>query len=472
MDLGEPIDTSGLWSPERRLMTIGLVMTVTLVASESIAIATVMPKVAKDLNGHTLYGWVFSAFILGSLVGTVVAGQRADRDGPLPPFITGAGLFAIGLLVGGLAQHMVVLVIGRAVQGIGAGAVPAVAYAVIGRHYPERLRPRMFATLSTAWVLPGLAGPAVASVVANAFGWRWVFLGLLPLVAVALTITLPPLRALPDTRIDGEQATPQVGGSGRIGAALLLAGGTALFLSGTGSHNLVVAAPLAIAGIAIAIRPLRRLMPDGTLRARPGLPAAIAMRGLNNIVFFGTDAFVPLALTRVRHQSTLYGGATLTAASIMWTAGAWIQAHFVARIGARRLVRLGLTLIAAGVVAVLATLSPAVPVATGIVAWAVAGLGMGLAYAPIALTVLAEAPKGEEGTASASMNLADNLGVALGTGLGGAAIAYGEISHWTPRTGIALAFVIVLSAAAVGAVASRGLPGAPDRVEQPEHVGA
>lgn len=456
------------------MMTLGLVMTVTLVASEALAIATVLPRVANDLDGHTLYGWVFSAFILGSLVGTVIAGQRADRHGPAAALLAGAGLFATGLVIGGTAQHMIVLVMGRAIQGLGAGAVPAAAYTVIGRAYPDAARPKMFAIMSTAWVVPGLAGPAVASVVAEAFGWRWVFLGLLPLVAVATVVTIRSLRDLrapaPRHGTDGDGA-----GYGdrrrRAIAAVLLAGGTAVFLAGTTSHRLVAAVPLVVLGAAIALPPLCRLLPAGSLSARPGVPAAIAVRCLANIVFFGTDAFVPLALTRVRHQSTLFGGAALTGATLFWTAGAWVQARFVHRVGPRRLIRLGIGLIVVGVLLALVTLSPTVPAATGLLAWAVAGSGMGLAYAPLTLIVLREAPPGEEGRASASISLADNLGVAIGTGLGGAAIAYGELAHWTPRAGITVAFTLALSAGAVAAVASAGLTNQPSRLEEVGHVG-
>ena len=106
-------------------------------------------------------------------------------------FLAGIGLFAIGLIVGGLAPSMSVLVAARFVQGLGAGAIPPIAYVAIGRSLPERLRPQMFATLSTAWVLPGVIGPAIAGLVGETVGWRWVFLGLLPLIAVAGLIAYP-----------------------------------------------------------------------------------------------------------------------------------------------------------------------------------------------------------------------------------------------------------------------------------------
>src|SRR5215475_8326405 len=150
----------GLWAADRRALTIGLTATITFVASEALAVATIMPVVARDLHGLSLYGFVFSAFMLGTMVGIVAAGRAADRRGPAVPYIAGIIVFAAGLTIAGLAPSMPVLIAGRTLQGIGAGAVPAVAYVAIGRCLPERLRARMMAVLSTAWVAPGLAGPA------------------------------------------------------------------------------------------------------------------------------------------------------------------------------------------------------------------------------------------------------------------------------------------------------------------------
>ncbi len=185
----------GLFTPGRRALTAGLVMTVTLVAFEALAVSTVMPRVARELGDLALYGWVFSAFFLASIVGIVVVGGLIDRGGLVRPLAAGLGLFSVGLIVGGLAPSMPVLVGGRVLQGLGAGAIPPIAYVAIGRALPDELRPRMFATLSTAWVLPGVIGPALAGAIAVATSWRVVFLGLLPLIVLAGAITLPALRA-------------------------------------------------------------------------------------------------------------------------------------------------------------------------------------------------------------------------------------------------------------------------------------
>ncbi len=449
----------GLWAPQRRALTTGLVLTVTFVASEALAVVTVMPVVARDLGGLRLYGWVFSAFMLGSVVGIVLAGREADRRGPAVPFVAGVTLFGAGLAVAGLAPTMGVLVAGRVLQGLGAGAVPAVAYSSIGRSLTGPLRARMMAVLSTAWVAPGLAGPALSAEVARLFGWRWVFLGLLPLVAVAGSIAVPALVRLgPPGAAQAHEHRLIDGLRTAAGAAMILAGLTLAADSGAKANYGAKVAGFALiaAGGAAGLPALRRLVPAGTLTARRGLPATIASRGLLTFAFFGADAYVTLTVTAVRHRSTLVAGLAVTGATLAWTAGAWIQARLSDTWEGRRLVRAGLVIILVGIAGMVLVLQPTVPLVTGLVAWTVAGLGMGLAYAPLSLMMLQEASPGQEGQASASLNLTDVLGTAIGIGVGGAAVAAepGRQLH----LGITAAFAAAAAVAVVALTVTRRLP--------------
>ena len=464
----------GLMAPQRRALTIGLVLTITFVASEALAVVTVMPVVARDLGGLRLYGWVFSGFMLGSVIGIVAAGREADRRGPAVPFVAGVVLFGAGLALAGLAPSMGVLVAGRVLQGVGAGAVPSVAYAVIGRSLPGTLRPRMMAVLSTAWVAPGLAGPAVSAEVARLFGWRWVFLGLLPIVAVAGTIAVPALIRLGPPASSGAEEHRMIDGfRTAAGAAMILAGLTLAAGSGAGLGRpgaILGGVALIAAGAAAGLPALRRLVPPGTLTAQPGLPATILSRGLLTFTFFGADAYVTLAVTAVRHRTPVVAGIAVTGATLAWTAGAWIQARLSGTWEGRRLVRTGLVIVLAGIAGMVLVLLPGVPVAEGLAAWSVAGLGIGLAYAPISLMMLQKAPPGQEGRASASLNLADVLGTAIGIGVGGAAVA--ATAGRDLRLGIMAAFC---TAAAVGLVAlavtrrlPSGLSSAPSPPAQPD----
>jgi MFS family permease len=445
-----------LWAPHRRALTLGLVLTVTFVASEALAVVTVMPVVARDLHGLALYGWAFSSFLLASLIGIVLAGRDADRHGPARPYLAGLVLFTAGLLVGGLAPSMWVLVVGRCLQGLGAGAVPAVAYVAIGRSLPQAQRARMMAVLSTAWVVPGIIGPGVAAAVSHLFGWRWVFLGLIPLVVVAGPLALPALLRLgrPDVAPSEEH---------RVVDGVRTAAGAALVLGALGGRSIWVGALLAVAGVVVGLTPLRRLLPAGTLRARRGLPATMLSRGLLTFAFFGADAYVTLTITTVRHHSTIAAGGVVTASTLAWTLGSWIQARLNDQWEGARMVRVGLVLILVGIAGMVWQLRDGVPLWEAYVAWSVAGLGMGLSYAPISLMMLRAAPAGREGWASASLSLADVLGTALGVGVGGAAVAAVSRASRPVSGGVVLAFAAAALAAVVALFVARRLPGTLDR---------
>lgn len=444
-------EVGGVWVPGRRRLTAGLVLTVTLVAFESLAISTVLPEVADDLGGLGLYGWVFSGFFLGSLLGIVGAGQMSDEVGTRRPFVIGLCLFLVGLAIGGAAQSMPMLVAGRVAQGIGAGAIPAIAYTAVGRNYPHAIRPRVFAIFSTAWVVPGLIGPVAATSLSELLSWRAVFLALLPFVGLAALITVP---ALSDTSEDDEVLVP---GPDRRRDALILVLSVALVLGGLGAGSVAVGAVLVALGVLPAVRAFLRLVPAGTARLAPGMPATVAVRGIITFAFFGADLFVSLAVTEGRHGSTWMAGAGLTSATLMWTTGAWIQQRIVHRVGPRWLVRRGFVLVAIGILGMLVVLQ-SVPLWLVVPAWGISGLGMGLAFAPLSLTLLNLAPPGQEGSATASFQLADVLGVSLGTGLSGVFVALGETRGWATASSLMFAFAVTCAVAGAGAVAAGRLP--------------
>jgi MFS family permease len=465
----QPAQRDGLFAPARRALTIGLVLTVTLVAFEALAVVTILPVIKDDLGGLRLYGWVTSAFFLGTLVGIVVAGAEADRRGPGPPYVLGIALFAAGLVIGGLAPSMLVLVLARALQGIGAGAIPATAYVAIGRSYPEALRPRVFAVLSTAWVVPGLIGPALSALVATHVGWRTVFLGLLPLVLVAGGLALPAVRRIGPPERGDAAGDPAAAGApapaprsprdrARLLDAVRVSAGAGLLLAGLTSRSIPLALGLAAAGLLVGVRPLLRLLPAGTLRARRGMPMAVLSRGMLTFAFFGTDTYVPLAITAVRGRSPAMASLAVTAATLSWALGSWLQERGARALSSRLLVRVGLLIVALGIGVMGVSLLGTVPVALAVVAWGIGGLGIGIAYAPITVTVLGLAPAAEQGRASAQLQLSDTLGTALGAGLGGVLVALGAASGWRQSTALTGVFILTGAVALVALLLSRRLP--------------
>ena len=188
------------------------------------------------------------------------------------------------------------------------------------------------------------------------------------------------------------------------------------------------------------------------------MPSAVAVRGLLTFAFFGADTFVPLAVTSVRGASTTVAGVAVSTATVCWTAGSWTQARLASRRSARTLVSVGLAAVTVGVAATASVLVEAVPLPLAVAAWGVAGFGIGLAYAPIANLVLSEAPVDRQGAASVAVQLCDNLGIAFGAGLGGAAVAASESGGGSLTSGIAIAFAAATAAGLVGVAVARRLP--------------
>ncbi len=451
-----------LFSPELRSLTIGLVSTITVVALELLAIGTVMPKVADELGQLELYGWVFSGFFLGTLVGTVVAGGALDRM-PLPrPFAVGLGLFALGLAIGGLAPSMPVLVVARVIQGLGGGAVAPTAYVAIGRGLPQRLQPQMFALMSAAWVLPGVIGPSIAAIVGELTTWRLVFLGLLPLLAIAGAVALSALRNVPAVAPEAEHAAAAATVR-HLPNALLAAVGAGTLVAALTVEALPVAIAGSLAGGAALLIAFRRLTPAGTLALAVGVPAAVLLRGVMTFAFFSGDAYIPLLLQTWRGTPATLTGIVFTVTTIAWSSATWIQARRIDRVGPRRFVALGFACLAMGaaltVPAVMSTVRPEIVIAT----WVLAGAGMGFMYSAVTLVVLRGVPPAQQGSASSALQLSDILGTALGAGLGGALTAVGERSGgdglgWA----IAGVFALSLGASLFGLAASGRIVGPPD----------
>src|SRR3712207_5115777 len=155
-----------------------------------------MPVAARELDGLAYYAWSFSAFLIGMLFATVVAGRLADRIGPAKPLLVGMLIFVGGLLLAGAAQHMAQLVGGRLVQGLGSGLMNTAVFVLVAQAYSQTQRPRVFTFISTGWVLPSFVGPPVSAWLAERLSWHWVFYAVIPMVVGGGLLVLPTLRRM------------------------------------------------------------------------------------------------------------------------------------------------------------------------------------------------------------------------------------------------------------------------------------
>ncbi|MWB97631.1 MFS transporter [Agromyces sp. MMS17-SY077] len=441
-------------APSLRWLTVGMVALIVIAAFESLAVTTVMPGIAAELDGEELFALAFAVPFAAGVVGMVVIGNWTDRRGPVVPLIVAGSVFAVGLVIAGLAPTMEVFVLGRLVHGLGGAAVTVPIYVIVARVYPPTLHPRIFAAFAAAWVVPSIIGPAIAGAIADAegIGWRWVFLGVLVITVPAAFLMAAPLFRARDA-VAGDPSVPW--SRSRFGWALVAA------VAALGvSLSEELAAPwrwvVALASIALVVVAARPLLPAGALRVARGLPAAVVLRMLVAGAFFATELYLPYLLQSEYELTPALSGVVLTGAGISWAAGSWLQGRLGARLTNARAVAIGTATLLAALVAVLATAAFALPVWCAFAAWTVAGAGMGLMYPRFTVSVLELSPVSAQGFNSSALTIGESLGVSVSisvTALVAGALAFDAFTAEFAVT-VLVALVALLLAARMRPAAS------------------
>ncbi|WP_324784128.1 MFS transporter [Streptomyces sp. H51] len=419
----------GVLGRSHRALSIGIVSVVLLIAFEATAVATAMPVAARELHGVSLYAFAFSGYFTTSLFGMVLAGQWSDRRGPLGSLTAGIAAFAAGLLLAGTAGAMWVFVLGRAVQGFGGGLVIVALYVVVGRAYPERLRPAIMAAFAASWVVPSVVGPLAAGAVTEHLGWRWVFVGIPVLVVFPLALALPQIRRRASGPV--ERAADASPDRRRIKLALGISLGAGLLQYAAQDLRWISLLPGA-AGAALLVPAVLGLLPRGTYRAARGLPSVVLLRGIAAGSFIAAESFVPLMLVTQRGLSPTLAGLSLAAGGVTWALGSWVQSRARVEPYRERLMMVGMLLAAAAVAAAPSVLIDAVPAWTVAVAWAFGCFGMGLVIASTSVLLLQLSAPEEAGTNSAALQISDGLANVILLAAGGAAFAAlggGSVTH-------------------------------------------
>lgn len=433
-----------IWQGGLRPITIGSILAITIIAFQGLALATVAPILAEDIGGRDVYGWIFSAFLIPQIVGTVLGGLEIDRRSPAIVFGVFLILFGIGCVVAGSAPSIEVFFLGRALQGFGAGGLFASVYAVVAIAYLDTMRSAMMAATSSAWIVPSLIGPAIAGFVAEQYSWRWVFFGLIPILFIVAPLTLPAFHRMHQDR---SEAVVNTQSKRRLTMAVLLALSAALFLFGLELDVWFVAVAVTVVGLIGFTVTLQRLMPSGIFTARPMLAGAITIRSLCFAAFIVSETYMVFSLKEFGEVSATLAGLVLTAGSLSWTAGSLIQARWetITGTGARPirvLTGVGCLLTGIGLIYGTVVITRDISIIVTIPGWMIAGLGMGLAYPSSSTIALTHADKGSEGKVSSSILLGDLFASSTMVGLGGVLLAFGLNAGWSAPAASSLAMTL------------------------------
>lgn len=445
----EPRQT--LLSPQNRPVAVGTTALISLFAVEYIAVGTAMPTVARALDGLGLYALAFGATIAASVIGMILGGWWSDRSGPRSVLIVGATIFAAGLLAAGLSRSMELFVAARGLQGLGSGMSIVAIYVVIAQGITDHLRPRMFSLLAAAWVVPGLVGPALTGVVVEHASWRWVFLGVIPLVAIGMAILLPALA-----RTEPSEDTPYLGVATIAWAVVAAVSVGVLNLGGEhiSARDVLIGLPFAVA-LAVAAW---RLLPPGTFTLGRGLPSVLSARGAIGASFMASEAYLPLLLQDLHDYSPAEAGGALAVGAVTWAGGSWLQGRLPDSVDRVRVMVLGCGIILLGTVLLVAAVGLDWPGWTILVVWGITQGGVGIAYPTTSLQTMRLSEPEVLGRNSSSLQVSEALASAVALAIVGAVFtALYAGSHQAAFLAVAITSAVASVAAVATSARSRPL---------------
>ena len=417
--------TGSPWAPEYRRLSTGIVALVSVFGFEGIAIGTVMPVAAADLNAISNYSVAFTSFTMASILGMTIAGLWANHLGLARVAMLAVLFLGVGSIIAGLAQSLPVLTAGRAIQGLGMGIDLVTMYVIIGRMYPDAIRGKALGMLAGAWVVPGLIGPGLAGLLVEYASWRMAF-WIVPLLLLGPVFLLVPiLRTLPDSG-----APLRTDARIQIISVLIAILALSLFqfaASHAGKWQWSQIIPVALGSIAGLIWAIKHLMPKGYLRMAPGIPSVIGMRGVLAGAYFAAEIFVPLALQEMRGVPVALSGGVLTAATIFWFAGSWLQGSHKLKISKDAVLTIGSLCGVIGIavipIAVFVPESKYVAALLASATWGICAFGIGLCFPTLGGLVLEMSPEADHPKLSASLQMSDSFGAIIITAIAGSLLS-------------------------------------------------
>jgi EmrB/QacA subfamily drug resistance transporter len=423
----------GLTLSRRRIIAVmaAVMMAMLLSAVDQTVVGTAMPKIVADLNGLQHYAWVATAYLLASTASMPIWGKLSDAFGRKRFFIIGMVLFVVGSALCGQSQSMIELVLFRAFQGLGAGAMLPITQAIIGDIFPPAQRAKWAGLLMSVFAVATIIGPLLGGWITDNYSWRWAFYVNLPVGIAAIVVTLVALPGHLSThkhRIDYS------------GAALLVAAAVPLLLgfSWAGSEYPWVSWQIiglfvfaAVMSVAFVLRELRAAEPviNPRLFENRVFSVSALASALQSAAMFGAIMFLPLFVQGVQGKSATNSGLILMPLMI----GAMITSIGAGQILARTGRYKGLVIAGFVTVAVGAWLLSRMGIDTGWTVLArnmvIMGLGLGIAMSAFTVIVQNQYPNHRLGEVTAGLQFFRSIGSTIGMAVFGTILTNQFAAH-------------------------------------------
>lgn len=415
------------------VVIIALMLGMTLAALDTTIVGTAMPSIVGKLGGFSLYSWVFSAYLLTSTTTVPIYGKLADLYGRKPLFLVGTALFLLGSVASGLSQSMEQLILFRAIQGLGAGAVVPIVLTIIGDIFDLNERARVQGFFSGVWGIASVVGPAIGGLIVDHFSWRWVFyinvpFGLLSALLLILVFKEKVERTKPTLDYAGTLAL-----TGSIVAllfALLQGGSSWAWLSFQSISLFAVFVALLAFFLWLEKRAAEPILPLTLFQNR--IIAVASLGGLIlGVTMFGITTYVPLFVQGVKGGSATDAGVVLTPLLFSWPVASVLSGKLVLNWGYRKVAVIGAALTTLGAVMLL-FFRQDTSMLFIVVAMIVAGTGLGFDSTAFILAVQNAVPWRLRGVATASTQFVRTIGGTIGVAFMGTILNVQLAERFTP----------------------------------------
>ncbi|TYA11787.1 MFS transporter [Paenibacillus faecis] len=420
---------------KRKYILIGLLLSTFLAAIEGTVIGPAGPRIVGDLGGVELLSWVFTAYLLTMAVSTPIFGKISDLYGRKPVFVIGSVLFLLGSVLSGMAQSMEQLILYRAIQGIGAGALTPVTFTIIGDIYSMEERAKVQGWISSVWGISSLVGPLLGGYFVDSLNWRWVFGFNVPFGLVSLIFIIKYLK---------EQREPRKVKIDYAGALTFTVGVTALLFGlATGGQQIAWNSPLLIgllivAGISLVLffiiekRAEEPLVPLKLFRIRDIAYSNVASF-LASALLIGLTSYLPLFVQGVLGENATISGLVLAPMSISWMLGSVLGSRWIISRGSRMTSLIGMCIIALGAVG-MAFINDNTPIFVMLIFNALYGLGFGFSFSVFTIIAQSSVNYDLRGASNALNSFVRSIGQTIAVTVFGALINLGIVSRTSSGT--------------------------------------
>ncbi len=406
---------------ERGPILLSLMLASFLIAIDSTILATAVPTIVADLGGFAQFPWLFSIYLLAQAASVPVYAKLCDTVGRRPIMIVGIGLFLAGSVASALAWNMTALIVFRAVQGLGAGAITPTSMTIAGDIYTVRERATAQAYLASVWAISSVAGPTLGGMFAQFLSWRWIFWINVPMSLIALVMLLRSYHE----HFERHRRRIDVAGSTLLTTALVLLvlgvleGGQGWAWDSWQSIGCFAGGAALLVAFAFAERRAADpVLAPWVFSSRVVVTTSLAALGVG-AVLIGLTSFVPTFLESTAGATPLLAGLAVASLSLGWPISGALAGRFYLRIGFRFTAVIGSALSVVGAVLLVAFASAPSLILTALACFVV-GLGLGLVANPALIAAQSSVDLRRRGVVSGTNMLARSVGSSVGVAVYGA----------------------------------------------------